>query len=144
MTLYLDTSSIIKLYIDEPGSDEVRQDLSEASVGATSLVTYAEARATFARLRRLGSLTMGAFRLARRDFDADWSRWVIVPLTETLCRTAGDLAERYGLRGFDSIHLATFLHLVSSDPSEVRFSTFDRQLGLAATAAARGHRRSRL
>jgi predicted nucleic acid-binding protein len=140
--LYLDTSSLIKLYIDEPGSDEVRQDLSEASAGATSLVTYAETRATLARLRRLGNITPSGFRLAKRDFDVDRSIFVIVPLSEMLCRSAADLAERHGLRGFDSIHLATFLHLANNDLSEVRFSTFDRQLNGAATRALRAARRS--
>jgi hypothetical protein len=28
--------------------------------------------------------------------------------TDALCRTAGELADRYRLRGFDSVHLATF------------------------------------
>jgi hypothetical protein len=28
--------------------------------------------------------------------------------TDALCRMAGELAERYRLRGFDSVHLATF------------------------------------
>jgi predicted nucleic acid-binding protein len=142
MMLYLDTSSLIKLYIDEPGSDEVRQDLSESSAGATSLVTYAETRATFARLRRLGNITPSGFRLAKRDFDSDWSVFVVVPLSDALCRAAGDLAEHYGLRGFDSIHLATFLHLANNDRSEVRFSSFDRRLNRAATRALRAVRRS--
>jgi predicted nucleic acid-binding protein len=137
MTLYLDTSSIIKLYVDEPGSDAVRQDLSEASAGATSLVTYAEARAALARLRRLGGITAAGFRLAKRDFDADWPMWVILPLSEALCRSAGDLAERYGLRGFDSMHLATYLLLASIERSDVRFSSFDRRLNRAAVAAVR-------
>jgi predicted nucleic acid-binding protein len=142
MTLYLDTSSLIKLYVEEPGSDEVRQDLSEASACATSLITYAEARAAFARLRRLGNITPAGFRSAKRDFDTDWSILVIVPPSDALCRSAGDLAERYRLRGFDSIHLATFLYLASSDRSKVRFSSFDRDLSRAANKALRAVRRS--
>jgi predicted nucleic acid-binding protein len=142
MTLYLDTSSLAKLYVEEPGSDEVRQDLSAASTGATSLLTYAEARAAFARAHRSGNITPTGFRSAKRDFDADWSMLVIVPPSDTICRNAGELAERYGLRGFDSIHLATFLHLANSDRSEVRFSSFDRQLNRAATRALRAARRS--
>jgi len=137
VTIYLDTSSLIKLYVEEPGSDDVRQDLGEASAGATSLIAYAEARATFARLRRLGNITAAQFRSVKRDFDADWSILVIVPPSDALCRRAGDLAERYGLRGFDSLHLATFLFLAGSDRSEVRFSSFDRRLNRAATAATK-------
>ena len=142
MTLYLDTSSLIKLYIEEPGGDEVRQDLSEASAGATSLVTYAEARAAFARLRRLGNITSAGFRSAKRDLDADWPNYLVVEPTVALCRTAGDLAERYRLRGSDSVHLATFLHVASeARPSETRFSSLNRHLNRAASAALRSVRR---
>lgn len=142
MTLYLDTSSLIKLFVEEPGGDDVRQDLSEAAAVATSLITYAEARATLARLRRSGNIGSDGFLLAKRDLDADWSRYLVVEPTLTLCRAAGELAERYRLRGFDSIHLASFLHLVRGDRSEVRFSSFDRELSRAATKARRAARRS--
>jgi predicted nucleic acid-binding protein len=140
-TVYLDTSSLVKLYVEQIGSDDVRQDLAGARAAATSLVAYAEARAAFARLRREGDITPEAFRAVKRDFDGDWSDYLVVAPTFDLCRTAGDLAEHYGLRGFDSIHLATFLHL-AKDRSEVRFSSFDRRLNGAATRALRAVRRS--
>jgi predicted nucleic acid-binding protein len=143
MTLYLDTSSLIKLFVEEPGGDEVRQDLSEAAAVATSLITYAEARATLARLRRSGSITPDGLRSAKRDFDADWSKYLVIEPTLELCRTAGELAERYQLRGGDSIQLATFLEVAREDArSETRFSSFDRALSRAATLALRNIRRS--
>ena len=77
MTLYLDTSSLFKLYVKEFGSDDVRHDLAEAETGATSAVSYAEARDAFARLRRDGQLTPVMFRAVMRDFDADWSRLAV-------------------------------------------------------------------
>jgi predicted nucleic acid-binding protein len=143
MTLYLDTSSLFKLYVEESGSDDVRQDLAEAETVATSAVSYAEARAAFARLRRDGQLTPTAFLAVKRDFDADWSSLAIIEPTVSLCRAAGDLAERHGLRGCDSIHLATFLELAGDRrASETRFSSFDRQLNRAAVLALRAVRRS--
>jgi uncharacterized protein len=142
-TVYLDTSSLVKLYVEQTGSDEVRRELAEASVAATSLVAYAEARAAFARLRREDDITASAFRAVKRDLDNDWPGYLMVAPTSDLCRVAGDLAERYQLRGFDSIHLASFLDLASADPSDVRFSSFDRALNRAATAALRRQRRSR-
>jgi predicted nucleic acid-binding protein len=42
VTLYLDTSSAIKLYVSEAGSDKVRKLVEDATVVATSVVTYAE------------------------------------------------------------------------------------------------------
>lgn len=52
MTLYLDTSSLVKLYVTESGSDVVRQLVGGAKVVATSVVAYPETRAALARLRR--------------------------------------------------------------------------------------------
>jgi len=117
MTLYLDTSSLFKLYVEEPGSDDVRQELADADTAATSAVSYAEARAAFARLRRDGELTPAMFLAVKRDFDLDWSKFAIVEPTDALCRAAGDLAERYQLRGCDSIQLATFLEVAGDNPS---------------------------
>ena len=52
MILYLDTSALVKLYVRERGSAQVRAHVNNADVIATSVVAYAEARAAFARLRR--------------------------------------------------------------------------------------------
>ncbi len=52
MILYLDTSALVKLYVRETGSVRVRNWLNKATAAATSVVAYAEARATFARLHR--------------------------------------------------------------------------------------------
>ena len=138
MTLYLDTSSLLKLYVVENGSDEVRQDVAEASSAATSAVAYTEARAAFARRRREGLITAAQFRSVKRDLDSDWSSYAVVEPTMALCRAAGELAERYELRGFDSIHLATFLQIArDGGPAETRFSSFDRRLNRATLAALR-------
>lgn len=142
MTLYLDTSSLLKLYVEEDGSEQVRQDFAEADAGATSAVAYAEARAALARRRRQGTITAAVFQAIQRDFEADWHQYLVVEPTAALCRTAGELAERYRLRGFDSIHLATFLQVAGEvAPDETRFSSFDRQLSRAAVSALRAVRR---
>jgi hypothetical protein len=53
------------------------------------------------------------------------------------CRAAADLAERYALRGFDSVHVACFLEVaVNTAPTPTVFSTFDARLARAARAAA--------
>ncbi|MFI5179750.1 MAG: type II toxin-antitoxin system VapC family toxin [Vicinamibacterales bacterium] len=136
MTLYLDTSSLVKLYVEEAGSDEVRQDLAAADVVVTSAVAFPEARATFARLRRDGAIPPATLRAMKRDLDADWPRYLVVEPTTALCRAAGELAERYRLRGFDSIHLASFLQVAKrARPSDTHFSSFDRRLNRAASAA---------
>jgi predicted nucleic acid-binding protein len=146
MMLYLDTSSLFKLYVEERGSDDVRRELADADTVATSAVSYAEARAAFARVRRAGQLTPATFRDVKRDFESDWSKFAVVEPTVALCRSAGELAERYRLRGCGSIQLATFLDVVRErGGSETRFSSFDRGLNRAAASALRSaYRKSRV
>jgi uncharacterized protein len=142
VTLYLDTSSAIKLYVSEEGSDVVRALVDEATAVATSVVTYAEARAALARLRREGALTVAKFRSAKREFDDQWPSFVKIDAGEALCRTAGELAERYGLRGFDSVHLASFTEVARrAGPRQTRFSSFDNRLNQAARKVTRSLQR---
>ena len=138
MTLYLDTSSAIKLYVLEAGSDVVHALVDDAAVVATSALTYAEARAALARLRREGVLTVAKYISARRAFEQQWASFMALDATEALCRTAGELAERYRLRGFDSVHLATFAEVARrAGPRDTRFSSFDDRLNQAARRVAR-------
>jgi len=138
VTLYLDTSSLVKLYIDEARSDEVRADVERAAVVSTSQVAYAEMRAALARLRRERVLSPAAFASARRAFDAQWPVFLVVEVTDALCRTAGDLAERYRLRGFDSLHLASYAEVARhAGVKDTRFSSVDGRLNRAARLLAR-------
>ena len=143
MTLYLDTSSLVKLYVAEAGSEDVRSHVDRAAIVATSMIAYPEARAALARRRREGALRPAAFVDAARRFESDWPKYVAVQVSEGLCREAGNLAERYALRGCDSVHLASFLEIareVGVDDTE--FSSFDDRLNRAARLATRGRRRS--
>lgn len=138
MTVYLDTSSLVKLYVAEPGSDRVRRLIGRASMVATSLVAYPEARAALARLRRERGLDARGFARAKRDLDADWPKFVGVELTTSLCREAGDLAERYRLRGYDAVHLASFAELARrTGVRNTRFSSFDDRLNRSARSLRR-------
>lgn len=132
MILYLDTSSLVKLYIREDGSDEVGRLADDARMIATATVAYAEARSAFARLHRGGFLDDAQLARVRDDFASDWTTCLRLQVTEELCLQAGDLAEDHGLRGFDAIHLAAYLDLRKrSGESPVHFSAFDDRLNRA-------------
>jgi predicted nucleic acid-binding protein len=110
----------------------VRELVAEASLVATSVLAYPEARSALARLRREGGLTEIEQAQAKGDLDQDWNGFLALPV-EDVWRQAGDLAERHGLRGADSVHLATYLALLGmSHEVPVRFSSFDERLNLAA------------
>ncbi|OFW43360.1 MAG: hypothetical protein A3J29_20305 [Acidobacteria bacterium RIFCSPLOWO2_12_FULL_67_14b] len=144
MTLYLDTSSLARLYIDEVGSDTVRALVRQAAVVTTSQIAYAEFRAALTRRWRDGALRAADFRKARRAFEADWPHYVAIEVTSALCQEAGGLAERFRLRGFDSVHLASFAMVLRSlSAGAARFSSFDEPLNRAARALLRARRPGR-
>jgi len=129
---YLDTSSLVKLYVEEKGSRPVRELVERAELVATSVVTYAETRAALARQRREGGLTAAGFAQAKNDFELDWPRVLAIEVSEAVYRNAGDLAEKHHLRGFDGLQLASYLSLYGDGVRQILFSSFDEALNRAA------------
>jgi predicted nucleic acid-binding protein len=138
VTLYLDTSSLVKLYVIEVGSDRVRKLVDAATVVVTSSIAYTETRAALARRRRERALRPGAVASAKKTFESDWTKYVTIEVTSALCRAAGEFAERYRLRAYDSVHLAAFAEVArEAGVRDTRFSSFDRALNRAARALGR-------
>ena len=134
MILYLDTSALAKLFVVEPGAESVGRAVAQAAAVATHLVAYAEMRATFARAVRMGRVDAAALPVLTVDLERRWASLDVLAVTEPLVRRAGDLAERHGLRGYDSVHLAAVLALreLVGSGAEVRFGVFDAKLREAA------------
>ncbi len=132
MILYLDTSSFVKLYLDEPHADSVRRWALHAEVLATSRVAYPEAVAALARRSREGDLGADALQRVLRALKQQWQDFAVLDLAEI---RAGDLAVKHALRGLDAIHLAAALDLRQASPdARVAFSSFDVRLNQAAVA----------
>lgn len=132
MILYLDTSSLVKVYLEEEGSTQVRSAAQGAQKLATSRVAYSEFRAMLARSRRSGRIGDVDFASIRSRFETDWLEMLILDVTDDLVRLAGDLADQQNLRGFDAIHLASALETREVSSSDVHFSSSDRNLRVAA------------
>jgi predicted nucleic acid-binding protein len=126
--LYLDTSSLVKLYVEEAASADVEGLVVSAEVTGTSLIAYAEARAAFARRFRENAFSSKDYKRLRSRFESDWKNFLSIHVTREIIRMAGDLAEKHGLRGFDAVHLASAVTLREKLVSPVTFSCYDRRL----------------
>lgn len=134
MILYLDTSAIVRLYVREAGHELVWSAAQEASQTATHLIAYAEMRAALARMQRMDRLNKAEAASIKRAFESDWRNTIRITPTEAMIRHAGDLAERFGLRGYDSVHLAAAESLRVSHGSDfLGFACFDHALNAAAS-----------
>ena len=87
MSLYVDSSALLKRYIDEPESEACESYLLADPVWITGRHTCVEVRRNLSRL-----LADPALADARSQFDRDWQRMHVVELDETTCDIAADLA----------------------------------------------------
>ena len=140
MILYLDSSNLSKLYLEEVGSPEIRQAVASTADRASSLVAYTEVRAAIARAVRMGRVDASRAIEARGEFEADWLDLVVLAIDDGIVRVAGDAAERHGLRGFDAIHLACAMSIRPIAEDDIWFSTADERLRDAAIAEGFGIR----
>ncbi len=129
MIAYFDTSAVVPLLVNEPGSDGAAAlwDGAERLVGVS--LVYAEARAALAQAARLGRLDVADLRRAVDDLAFLYAQLDRVAVTDDLVVQAGELAERHALRGYDAVHLAAGLLVADAD---VVFVTGDKALGQAA------------
>jgi hypothetical protein len=125
---YLDASALVKRYIVERASRKTIALTGESEMTATSIVSRAEVVAVLAKAARAGVVTEELARNARRLFIGDWPDLVRVPMTEELIDRAEGLAWEHGLRGYDSVQLASALTWQESVGAEIVLATFDQQL----------------
>lgn len=109
MITYVDTSTLLKLVVDEEGSDRAGVIWSSAqSVAAVSLIEV-EARSALAAAVRAGRLRPDQHTGVTTELGALISDLYLVEVTRTLIADAAQLAEVDGLRGYDAVHLAAAL-----------------------------------
>jgi len=130
MIVYLDTSALVKLFVDEPGSEEVLAWTAEAVSVACSSIGFPEAISAFSRRLRSESIGRAVYDRVLDELDRQWDDVVTVPVDE---RLAGDLARRHPLSGADAIHLAAALTLLGAN-LPIAFCGYDERLSLAAAA----------
>ena len=106
MIAYFDTSAVVALLIDEPGSARATSLWDGADRVVSVRLLYPETRAALAQAERLGRLTARQLRGAVTEFDSLFEVIDLVEVDHVLAVRAGELAEVRRLRGYDAVHLA--------------------------------------
>lgn len=60
---------------------------------------------------RSGRVPRRLYRGRKAALEQLWRELDVVEITRALAQSAGDLAEQFGLRGYDAVHLAAVLHI---------------------------------
>ncbi|MEM6273848.1 MAG: type II toxin-antitoxin system VapC family toxin [Myxococcota bacterium] len=124
MALYVDTSALLKRYVEEPDSD-----LAEAYLLADT--EWWSGRHTVVETRRNIVLAVREpdRRSTREAFEEDWRRMGVIELDEVTCSLAADIGEMTGVRSLDALHLGAASRL---GPNFLTFLTFDIRQAQAA------------
>ncbi|MFC2159827.1 type II toxin-antitoxin system VapC family toxin [Actinomycetota bacterium] len=132
MNVYLDTSALVKHYIEEDGSDTVNDHTDRATIIATSRIAYAEALSAFVRCKDEKVLSKNNYDKCITCFKFDWEMYFVIEASEKVIRIGGDLIEKHSIRGFNSIHLASAMVLRKEINQSINFMCWDNRLLEAA------------
>jgi uncharacterized protein len=124
MTTYVDSSALLKRYVDEPDSTTADRLLLSDTVLVTSWLTLVEVRGNLSRL-----LNGPALREAKQQFTNDLDAFAVVAMDEAVCRAAAQICEQLAVPSLDAIHLASAQRLVVPG---LPFITFDLRQAQAA------------
>lgn len=127
-----DSSALVKLLVDEPGSELAERLWNEADTVAASRLAEPEVSAALSSARRAERLDEVNERTARRAWSTYWTAIDVVELTVAVAADAAALADRLLLGGADAVHLASARTLIAGDPILV---SWDRRLSAAALEA---------
>ena len=134
MILFCDTSALVKLYVVEEGSNLLKQLLTEADAIVACRVAWAEAHAALSRRAREVPADAEIIDQAKASLAEDWPHFVLMEVNQTLVERAGDYADTFALRSYDSVQLAAAFEAARISQSPVRFACFDSRLNKAAKA----------
>lgn len=132
MILFCDTSALIKLYIAEEGSDAIKMQLSLAEAVAVCRISWTEAHAALSRRSREVPQDARVIEQAKAALAADWQHFVVLEIDQALIELAGEYADTFALRGYDSVQLAAAFETGRISQLPIFFACFDTRLNKAA------------
>ena len=130
--VYFDSSALVKLVLDEVGSDIAATLWNACDAALSSRLAYPEVCAALAAAGRNFDLTAEQASAALADWELFWASMRPVELSADVERVAGSLAASHHLRGADAVHLASALVIGSP---ELTIAVWDKRLHVAAAAA---------
>ena len=138
MIFFLDSSAVVKRYVQEPGTAVVRALFRGRRQLAAARVTAVEVAAALARRARSGDLdSTAAHRQSERAL-GDLGKMHVVELRAPVVQLAVELGWKHPLRAFDAIQLGSALHLMRATGLALTFVCADR--GLCDVAKLEGAR----
>jgi predicted nucleic acid-binding protein len=128
MTIYYDSSALLKIYINEENSDFIRQSISKNQLNFISTLSYIEIHSVFSRLVNNTQISQEELSFLKASFNNDFKIFQQISIDNRILKRSAELTYLTNLRTLDSIHLATIEYLKSTSDEEIKFACFDNKL----------------
>lgn len=135
MILFLDSSALVKRYVQEAGTEAVLELIQQSALAVASRLTWLEVTSAVTRRTR-GSALLRADEVIRA-LDDDFSVLIdIVEVTGSVIADARGFSRRHSLRAGDAVQLASVKEAKARYGEGVSFICSDKKL--LATARSEG------
>lgn len=132
--IYLDTSWLVKLYVDEGDAGAVERVVSVEAPVLVSDLSYVEFHSAVARRRRDGSLAARTATVVVSRFRREWLDRGRIAVSHDVVMRAAELVAKHPLRSLDALHLASAIVVADGAPDPLHFGAADERLVAAARA----------
>lgn len=136
---FLDSSALVKRYINETGSIWVCNlfDLGLGNQFFVAAITSVEIIAAITRRAKSGGINIADAIAIRSQFKKDLqSEYQVIEISEIIIHSAIAMTEVYALRGYDAVQLAAGRELnilgIANGLPPVTFVSADNELNIAA------------
>jgi predicted nucleic acid-binding protein len=128
---YVDASALVKGYVEEADSRQIRRLLARGST-ATNRLSFVEVASALGRLGREGRLSEDQRSTALAAMTTDATSVLVVELSGEVVSRAQSLTQKHPLRAGDAIQLASCLYLRDTVDESITLVSFDDRLNTAA------------
>lgn len=106
MIVYVDTSALVPLLIDEPASPACGELWDSADSVTSTRLAYVETVAALAMAERMGRISTTEVRNGWAVLDELWQVVDVIELDQALMSEAARMSVLHRLRGYDATHCA--------------------------------------
>jgi predicted nucleic acid-binding protein len=137
MSVFADSSAVVKRYAKESGHELIRQ----IPILVVSQLARVEVVAALWGKERRGEISHREATVLESLFQRDYHHldggkptFALVGVTSVVLEAGARLTRKHGLRGFDSVQLASAILAAEAAPEITEFAVWDKQLRRAASA----------
>jgi len=132
LRVFLDSSALVKRYIEEPGSGRIAELMHKASEIAVSIICVPEVISACNRLVREKKITADQYKWIKKEFLLDLGEVIVIDLSNEIIGRAIQCLEKGATRSLDALHVASAVEIKSKlfVTADERQRVIARRMGL--------------